>query len=570
VPTIEQPWFAHYDPGVPRTLAPYPERTLLDYLADSVRARPAAPIIEFKGAHISFGLLDSLANDLAAALTTLGVKRGDRVALLLPNCPQFLIAQFAAWRLGAVVLPLNPIYSAEELRGPLEMSGAETVVVLTPFYERMRDAARGTAVKRIIATNIKEYLPPLLRVLFTLFKEKKEGHRVTLADGDLRFEELLAANRGRPAPAHRAAPGDIATLLLTGGTTGTPKCAMSTHREYVAAAVQLASWVRSRIDDWTSPICCPLPLFHVYANVGVQALAFYTHNPIVLIPNPRDFADVLKTIQRTRPTFFCGVPTLYNALINHPLVKAGKIDFSSVKACISGSSPLMAETKKRFEALSGGRIFEGYALTESGMAAVCNPLAGENKLGSVGMPLPDVEMAIVDGETGTRVLPIGETGEILLRAPNLFAGYWKNESETNVMLKPFGAGGPWLFTGDLGYMDADGYLFIVDRKKDLIKSGGFQVWPRDVEEVLAKHPAVAEVGVVGAPDAAKGEVVLAVVVLRPGMTATVDELKAFCREHLAPYKVPSRIEFRTDLPKSMVGKILRRMLREPALAPAAR
>jgi long-chain acyl-CoA synthetase len=258
------------------------------------------------------------------------------------------------------------------------------------------------------------------------------------------------------------------------------------------------------------------------------------------------------------------VPTLYNALINHPMVQAGKIDFRSIRACMSGASPLMAETKRRFEALTGGRIFEGYALTESGMAAVCNPFVGNGKPGSVGMPLPDVELAIVDDEAGDRVLPAGETGEIIMRAPNVMKGYWHNDAETKAMLRTFGDGGPWLYTGDLGYLDTDGCLFIVDRKKDLIKSGGFQVWPREVEEAIAKHPAVAEVGVVGVSDAAKGEVVFAAVVLRPGMTATAEDIRAFAKEHLAPYKVPSRVEFRSDLPKSMVGKVLRRLLREPA------
>ena len=562
------PWLAHYDAGVPATLAPYPDRTMLDFFADGLRARPDEPILLFKGAKLSYRELDERANALAAAFRDLGVKRGDRVALLLPNCPQFLIVEMAVWRLGAVVVPLNPIYSEEELHAPLLLTESETVVVLTPFYERIRAAVKGTAVKRVIATNIKEYLPPLLRVLFTLLKEKKDGHRVTLHAGDLAMADLIAARRGAPAPTETLRPSDVATLLLTGGTTGVPKCAETTYSEYVEAALQVKAWLGHKVEEWQSPIMIPLPLFHIYANVGVQGLAFVSHNPLVLVANPRDLVDVLKTIQRTKPAFFCGVPTLYAAMINHPMVKAGKIDFKSMKACISGSSPLMADTKKRFEALTGGRIFEGYALTESGMAAVCNPLIGENKLGSVGMPLPDVELEIVDAEEGEKVIGPGEVGEIVIRAPNLMKGYWKNPSETAVMLRSRGVGAPWLFTGDLGYLDGDGYLFIVDRKKDLIKASGFQVWPRDVEEAIAKHPAVAEVGVVGLPDPEKGEVVAAFVVLRPGMTVTAEELRAFCKEHLVGYKVPTKIEFRPDLPKSMVGKVLRRMLRAPAVAAA--
>jgi long-chain acyl-CoA synthetase len=568
LPTTEKPWLAHYDPGVRATLAPYPDRTLLDYFDDAARERADAPSLLFKGGAVSFAELNALANACAAAFAKLGLRRGDRVALLLPNCPQFVIAQLAAWRLGAVIIPLNPIYSEEELHGPLVLSGAETIVVLTPFYERLCRAAVGTAIKHVIATNIKEYLPPLLRVLFTLFKEKKDGHRVTLAPGHRRFDELLAANRGAAAPTEKIGPDDLATLLLTGGTTGVPKCAMMPHHSYVMAGLQLRAWLGDSIKTWESPIMLPLPLFHVYANVGVQSVAFVTRNPMVLVPNPRDQADLLKSIQRTRPAFFCGVPTLYSALINHPDVVAGKVDFRSMKACVSGSSPLLAETKQRFEALTGGRILEAYGLTESGMAVTANPMLGENKIGSVGMPVTDVEVRIVDGDAGARALSTGEVGEIIMRAPNLMRGYWHNDGETRQTIRSFDST-PWLFTGDLGKLDGDGYLFIVDRKKDLIKSSGYQVWPREVEEAIAKHPAVAEVGVVGAPDPAKGEVVEAYVVLRPGMTATADELRAFCREHLAPYKVPARIEFRTDLPKSMVGKILRRMLREPAAAAPA-
>jgi len=563
---MSAPWFAHYDAGVPRTLAPYPARTLLDYFGDGVRARPDAPVLLFKGGTLTYRELDARANAFAAALAELGVRRGDRVALCLPNCPQFMIAQFAAWRLGAAILPLNPTYSADEIQHPLALSGAETVVVLTPFYARVKEAIAGTAVKRVIATNIKEYLPPLLRALFTLFKEKKEGHRITLASGDLAFADLLAHHTGAAAPREEVTGADLATLLLTGGTTGEPKCAETLHHEYVEAALQVQRWIGSALTEWGSPIMVPLPLFHVYANVGVQGLGIVNHSPIVLVPNPRDLKDVMKSIQRTRPAFFCGVPTLYGAIVNHPLAQAGKVDFTSLKACISGSSPLLAETKRRFEAMTGGRIFEGYALTESGMAAVCNPLVGENKIGSVGMPLPDVELAIVDADTGQREMPQGEDGEIVLRAPNLMRGYFKNPSETAEVLRARGPGGKWLFTGDLGHLDPDGYLYIVDRKKELIKASGFQVWPREVEEVIAKFPAVAEVGVTGIPDATKGEIVLAAVVLRAGMTATADEIKAFAKEHLAHYKVPGKIEFRTELPKSMVGKVLRRKLRDPVPA----
>jgi long-chain acyl-CoA synthetase len=306
-------------------------------------------------------------------------------------------------------------------------------------------------------------------------------------------------------------------------------------------------------------------MFHVYANVGSQAFGLVHGAPLAMVPNPRDVPDLLATIRRVKPAFFNGVPTLYIALLNHPDVQSGKVDFKSIKICFSGAAPLLADTKRRFEALTGGRIVEGYSLTEAMMAACVNPLEGANKLGSVGLPLPDVHVRVFDGDEGTRVMPAKEVGEIALSGPQLMIGYWNKPDETAVVLRDHvDARGTsrWLHTGDLGYLDDDGYLFIVDRKKDLIKTSGFQVWPREIEEVLASHPSVGDVGVAGVPDQTKGEAVKAWVVLRADTAATEDELRAFCREQLAPYKVPSHIAFRAELPKTMVGKVLRRALRE--------
>jgi long-chain acyl-CoA synthetase len=306
-------------------------------------------------------------------------------------------------------------------------------------------------------------------------------------------------------------------------------------------------------------------MFHVYANVGVQALAIVSGGAMAIVPNPRDLNDLVATIKRVKPTFFNGVPTLYIGLLNHPEVQQGKVDFKSIRCCFSGAAPLLAETKARFEALTGGRLVEGYSLTEAMMATFVNPLSGPNKIGSVGMPLPDVFVRIVDSEDGRRELPARETGEIIVSARQLMIGYWNQPEETANAIREIvedGVAQRWLFTGDLGYLDEDGYLFIVDRKKDLIKTSGFQVWPREVEEVLATHPAVAEVGVASIPDPTKGEAVKAWVVLRAGQTVTEQELRTFCRDKLAPYKVPSHVEFRTELPKTMVGKVLRRVLRD--------
>jgi long-chain acyl-CoA synthetase len=559
------PWLSHYDADVPATLAPYPDRTLVDAIAEFARTQPDRPAMLFKGARVTYGELARLSDACAAAFAALGIGQGDRVGLLLPNCPQFFIAQFGAWKLGAIVAPLNPIYTEHELEGPVRDHGIETVVTLTRFYQRVKNVQARTGVKRVIATNIKEFFPPLLRVLFTLLREKKEGDRIRLKPGDHDFAHLLLVNRGRRPPAITVSASDRAVLLMSGGTTGTPKGVVGTHGAYVIAGAQIYAWNKSVLQGPDDVLFLPLPLFHVYGNVGVQALTFLNGAAIVLVPNPRDLPDLLATITRTKPTFFNGVPTLYIALLNHPDVQSGKIDFKSIRICFSGASPLLADTKTRFEALTGARIIEGYSLTEAMMALCVNPVKGPNKLGSVGMPLPDVSVRIFDDDQGTRVLPPNEVGEIAISAPQLMLGYWNRPGETSNVLRDHvddGVTRQWLHTGDLGYLDDDGYVFIVDRKKDLIKTSGYQVWPREIEEVLASHPAVAEVGVAGVADATKGEAVKAWVVLRAGQTANEADLRAFCREKLAPYKVPSKVEFRTELPKTMVGKVLRRSLRE--------
>jgi long-chain acyl-CoA synthetase len=557
-----------YDAGVPSTLAPYPDRTLLDYLAELARERPNQPALLFKGATITWSALERLSDAGAAAFAALGIKRGDRVALLLPNCPQFSIAQFAAWKLGAIVAPLNPTYTEHELEGPLREHGVETILTLTRFYDRVKRVQPRTPVRRVIATNIKEHFPLALKMLFTLLREKRDGDRIAIAPGDHDFAHLLLVNRGRRAP--RSTPiaaGDPAVLLMSGGTTGTPKGVLGTHGAYVIAGLQLRVWNAPvhGPDPSKDVIFVPLPLFHVYANVGSQSFGVVHAAPLALVPNPRDLADLVATIRRVKPAFFNGVPTLYIALLNHPDVRSGKVDFKSIKGCFSGAAPLMADTKQRFEALTGARVIEGYSLTEAMMAVCANPVKGVNKLGSVGMPLPDVRVRIFDGAEGTRIMPATEVGEIALSGLQLMVGYWNQPEETALVLRDHvdeQGTSRWLHTGDLGYLDEDGYLFIVDRKKDLIKTSGYQAWPREIEEVLAKHPSVGEVGVAGVPDATKGEIVKAWVVLRPGTSASEDDLRDFCRQQLAHYKVPAKIEFRKDLPKTMVGKVLRRALRD--------
>lgn len=558
---MHAPWLNHYDPGVPKTIGTYPDKTLVDFVTERARKTPGGTAIVFKGKKISWGEIDRASDAFARGLRDIGVKAGDRVALVLPNAPQFIIAELAAWKLGAMIAPQNPIYTEREMQESLAATGPDTVIVLTPFYDRVKRIQANTSLKRVIATNIKEYLPRVLRVLFTLVKEKKEGHRIELQPGDFWFQDLMKPG----APVQPAStPDHPAVVLMSGGTTGTPKGVLSDHRGLVTAGTQIAAWLDEALQGADASIMLPLPLFHTYGCAGAQVIAFIRGMPLILVPNPRDLDDVVKTIQRDKPALFCGVPTLFNGLLNHRDVAAGKVDFHSIRACFSGAAALMAETKKRFEELTGGRIVEGYSLTEATMACVVNPLRGANKIGSVGMPVSDVHVRIVDSEDGTKELPAKEVGEIVIQAPQLMRGYWNNPAETANILRDGS-----LYTGDLGYLDEDGYLFIVDRKKDLIKTSGYQVWPREIEEVIAAHPQVAEVGVAGVPDARKGEAITAWVVPRPGESIDTEALRAWCREKLAPYKVPARIELRTELPKTMVGKVLRRVLVAEATQPSA-
>lgn len=548
-------WFKHYDKDIPYTLTPYPEHTLVDVMAESARRRPSHPALLFQGQAVSYRKLDRLSTAFAHALIGLGAKPGDRVALLLPNCPQIILSFFGIWKSGGMVVPLNPLYTERELEHALRESGAEIVIVLTPFYNKVKAIQTHTKVRHVIATNIKEYLPPVKWILFSLFKEKKDGHRISLQAGDLALSNLLRKNRSLSQQLPQIKPSDPAVLLFSGGTTGTPKAAIGTGHALFIAGLQIRTWFKNLLMDWDDIIMLNMPLFHAYGLAGVLATGLVGHNTFSLIPNPRDLDDLLTTIQKVRPAFLPGVPTLYNALLNHPRVKSGQVDLTCLKLCISGASSLLAEIKQRFESLTGGRIVEAYAMTESMLGSTVSPVLGMYKPGSIGIPLPDVEIRITDVETGHGELGPGEIGEILLRAPQIMKGYWNNPEETANILRD-----GWLYTGDIGYQDEDGYVFIVDRKKDLIKPGGFQVWPREVEEVIAAHPAVLEVCVAGIPDAHYVEAVKAWVVLHPDQQVSGPELRAYCRTKLARYKVPKFVDICDSLPKSTVGKILRREL----------
>lgn len=559
-----QRWLEHYDQAVPQQIGTYPSRTLLHFVSDRARTTPNATALVFKGRRISYGELHQASLAMAAALLDLGVDPGDRVALLLPNCPQFVVSELAAWRIGAIIAPQNPIYTERELEESLNTSRPRIIVTLSLFYPKVKNCQARTSIERVIVTSIKEYLPPALRILFTLFKEKKDGHRVSVAPNDVWFRKAV---RRQPLSADvpLPAPEDPATILMSGGTTGTPKGVVSDHRALVMAGTQLAAWLREAIVDENAAILLPLPLYHTYGCSGAQSIAFITGTPLILVPDARDIGDLVKTIVRDRPTLACAVPTLLSAILNHRDVVSGKIRLRSLRACFSGAASLMAETKTRFEAITGCRVVEGYSLTEATMACCVNPYLGPSKIGSIGMPLPDVDVRIVDADDGRREVGPGEVGEITIRAPQLMRGYWRNPKETADVLR-LTDDGLRLFTGDLGYIDEDGYVFLVDRKKDVIKTSGYQVWPREVEEVIASHPAVSEVGAAGLPDARKGEVVAAWVVPRPGVELTANELRRYCHGKLAPYKIPTHLEIRSSLPKTMIGKILRRQLVSEAKA----
>ena len=552
-----KPWLSYYDKGVPHSLQPYPEQTLADVVRTTAEECPNETILFFKGSSLSYVEFEQQSNALAAALVSLGIGKGDRVALIMPNSPQMLISEFSIWKAGAIAVPMNPLYTLNEFEHALNECGAETAIVLTPFYEKIKIVQPDSRLKRVIATNIKEYLSPLSNLLFTVFKEKKDGHRVTLQPGDHWFSDLIRSFSGVKFSPVLIKHDDPAVFLFSGGTTGNPKCVVITHQGLVITGMQISSWFSVILEKGKDVILLNMPLFHVYAQAGIMTAALMQRYPLALVPNPRDIDDLLHTIKTLKPAVLPGVPTLFTALMNHPKVKRDSSILKSLKLSVSGAAPLMLENKRRFEELTGGRIIDAYSLTESALASVFTPILGTYKHGSVGIPVPDVEVRIVDQEDGFEILAALEIGEIIMQAPQIMKEYWQNPMETALVLRD-----GWLYTGDLGYLDEDGYLFIVDRKKDVIKPGGFQVWPRDVEEVIAFHPAVFEVGVAGVPDDYQGEAVKAWVVLREGYKLSVEELREHCRKDLAAYKVPKHVEFTTALPKSTIGKLLRRKLVE--------
>jgi long-chain acyl-CoA synthetase len=561
-----KPWLAYYDEGVPASID-YPAMTLDHLLADAAAKHPDQPALVFGGRvggrildqALTYRQLDQSVTQMAVGLQGLGVKPGDRVAIMMPNCPQFVISFYGILRAGAIAVPCNFLYSAEEIEHQLSDAGAEVLIVLSAFYQKAHSVRAQTPLRHIIVTNVKEYFPTLLRLLFTVAKEKKEGHYTELAPGedDRWFQSLLDGARGRALRPVERDPSDTGCLLYTGGTTGVPKGAQLTHRNLVSNAVAGLAWSHSREANEVS--IGALPLFHSYGMTSVMNMGVAGALTMVLIPNPRDVLHIMGSIAKHQATFYPAVPTMYVAINNHPQVK--DFDLSSINVCLSGAAPLPGEVQETFQNLTGSKLVEAYGLTETTPATHVNPLY-RNKIGFIGLPWPDTDARIVDAEMGEEELPVGDIGELVIQGPQVMKGYWQQPTETaNVLREHPGLGpGLWLHTGDIARMDEEGYFQIVDRKKDMIICGGFNVYPRDVEEVLFQHPAVAEAAVIGVPDEYRGESVKAFVVLREGMSASEEEIISFCSEHLAKYKVPASVEFRTDLPKSTVGKVLRREL----------
>lgn len=546
-----RPWLKHYQAGVPQTIA-YPARPLQHLLDEAAERYPNRPAVAFFRRDLTYREISHLADRFAGGLRSLGLRPGDRVSLHLPNCPQFVIAYYGTLKAGGVVVPFNPLYVEREIAAQLTDCGATIAVTLDLFAQRVAAARAGTRVQHVVVTRINEFFPPLLRALYPLRAMRhREWPAITLDAGTHAFRDVCAAPPLAEPAAQR--PGDTAVLLYTGGTTGTPKGAMLTHANLVANAYQCALWYVNPAGERLTAIGV-LPLFHSYAMTVVMNGGLLLGSRMVLLPR-FETLGVLKAIRRYRPQQMPGVPTMYNAILSHPAV--GRFNLKSVRACISGAAALPAEIQSRFERITGGSLVEGYGLTEASPVTHVAPLEGLRKAGSIGIPVPDTDARIVDLEDGTRVLPPDEVGELAVRGPQVMAGYWNRPQETAAVLRD-----GWLYTGDIARMDPDGYFYIVDRKKEMLISGGLNVYPREVEEVLFAHPAVQEAAVIGVPDAHRGEVPKAFVVLRPGAQATADDLIAHCRAHLAPYKVPRHVEFRDSLPKSLIGKVLRRVLSE--------
>ena len=527
-----KPWLQHYDPGVPAEIA-IPNITLVDMLNEAVKLYGASTCTLYQGESLTYQQIADLSDRVARYLSAAGIQQGDRVGILLPNTPEFVISYYGILKAGGVVMALNPGYRPPEIKALAQESRLRVLILPETVYREIKTYQSETTIERFVVVG---------------------GEASSHSQADLAWSQLLADFEwGDPVHAELT-PEDPAVFQYSGGTTGTPKCAVGLHRNLVANVFQFDQWLVNT-DTGQETVLVAIPVYHVYGMVLGMNLAVKMGARMVLIPNPGDLDSLLEAIQVNQASIFPGVPNLYAAINHYPPVQSGNYDLSSIKACISGSATLPAQVKKDFEALTHGHLVEGYGLSEAPTATHCNPILGENKLGSIGLPLPNVDCRIVDMETGTKDVDVGEPGELILRGPQVMSGYHNRPEETRNSLRD-----GWLYTGDIVRMDADGYFFIIDRKKDVIKVGGFQVWPNEVEAVIRQHPLVKDVAVAGVPDQDGAEVAKAWIVLKKGETCTPEDIQGFCDTFLTRYKIPKFIAFRESLPRTRVGKVLRRVL----------
>lgn len=558
-----RPWLAHYDSGIPATIE-IDDSPLHQIFRHNAGRHPQRAAIRFLGKTMTYAELDEAVSRFTNMLVGLGIRKGDRVAVLLPNCPQFVIAVYGTLRAGAIAVACSPLAAENELEQMWSDAEVRVVVCLSSLYPHVHAVReRVPAVEHVFVTNIKEYFPPLTRFLFTLVEERKGGHRVRLPD-DGRTHWLRAELESASVedPDITVAGDDPALLQPTGGTTGTPKLAVLTHRQLLANSKQIHAWFGNLTHaDGADVVLGVIPLFHIYGMTTVLNFSLVHGATMVLQPRVV-LTDVIKAVEREKVDFLPGIPTLYAAI--NGAAEDHRYDLRSLKAAISGAASLPQATQSRFEELTGARLVEGYGLTEASPVTHCNPLQGMRKIGSIGVPLPGTDAAIIDAESGMRCLQPGKVGELAIRGPQVMREYWHHAEETASVVRD-----GWLLTGDLVRMDEDGFFFLVDRKKDLIKTGGLNVFPGEVEGPLARHPKIAGVVVAGVPDERWGEAVTAFVVLKDGETVSEREIIDYCRGKMASYKVPKRIQFRASLPQTMLGKPMRyKLLQEERAAPS--
>lgn len=549
-------WQKFYQEGVPHSID-YPNITIPQFLENTVKKYPKNIAITFFGKKLNYKELSESVDRFATALSDLGIKKGDKFSIFLPNCPQFVIAFFAALKVGAIVVNTNPLYVERELIYQLNDSSCKTILCLDLLYPKVKDVKDKTELKNIIVTSIKDYLPFPLNLLYPI-KQRKEGHVVKIEKepGLYFFKELL--NKYSPSPPDvETSQEEVALLQYTGGTTGISKGCTLTHKNLIANTLQCESWFVEAVEG-KEIMLSALPFFHVFGMTVAMLYSVQSGFNMVLVPK-FDTESVLKLVKKYRPTIFPGVPTMYSAINHYPNVE--EYDLSSIKYCISGAAPLPVEVCKRFEELTGAKLVEGYGLTETSPVTHCNPFEGLRKIGSIGLPFPDTDCKIMDLEKGEKKIPIGEIGELAIFGPQVMKGYLNKPDETRAVLRD-----GWCYTGDIAKRDEDGYFYIVDRKKDMIISGGFNIYPREVEEVLYKHPKVREAAVVGIPDPKYGESVKVFISIEEGEKTTEEEIIQFCKKNLAKYKIPKSVEFRKEMPKTLVGKVLRRVLVEEELS----